>query len=204
MTSIWGSRAAMRHAGALALTVVLVPTLAGCSVLGLEEEKEQVLTGVAACALGHTWSLDLVDAAAQVTDVLTKDSIPVTSVVAEGTQTLEWSTQGRVVLTPDYTLTITTSPGADQVLTLVQTYSGEATGAAYINGDIAIPRKWDGTGVTVDTVVELNGAIVEELPFDVPPTSVDDSVGLLLTCSDSTLTIQPRGDQIVQTWTRTA
>ncbi len=204
MTSMWGSRGATaRRARGLALAVVLVPALAGCSVLGLEEE-ETVLTGVAACALGHTWSADVTGIAAQVQEILTSDGVPVTSVTAEGSQTLEWGLRSEVVLKPEFTLTVTTSPGTDQVLTLVETHSGEATGAAYINGDTAIPRKWDGTGVRIDTVVELNGEIVEEPPFDLPPTSIDDSVGLLLTCSDTTLTIQPRGDKIVQTWRRTS
>lgn len=202
MTSLWGSRAgSARRAGALALLVAIGPTLAGCSVLGLEDEEE-VLTGVAACALGHTWDADLTATAVKVQELLASDGIPVTSVVAEGSQTLEWGLKSEVILKPDYTITVTTAPGTDQVLTLVETHSGEATGAAYLNGDIAIPRKWDGTGITVDTVVTLNGAIVEEVPFTIPPTSIDDSVGLLLTCSDATLTIQPRGDQIVQTWTR--
>ncbi len=203
MTSLWGSPAsAARRAGALALTVALLPTLAGCSLLGLEDQ-EDVLTGVAACALGHTWEADLAAAALQVQELLVSDGIPVTSVVADGSQSLEWGLKSEVILKPDYTITVTTAPAADQVLTLVETHSGQATGAAYLNGDIAIPRKWDGTGITVDTVVTLNGAIVEEVPFTIPPTSIDDSVGLLLTCSDTTLTIQPRGDQIVQTWART-
>lgn len=201
MTSMWESRAAARRAGTLVLVAAVVPALAGCAVLGLEQEQTP-LTGVAACALGHTWTADLTDAAAQVAASLTGDGVPVTSVVAEGTQTLEWDTRGHVILSPDYTVTVTTAPAADQVLTLVKTYSGQATGAAYINGDIAIPRKWDGAELSIDTVVQLNGEIVEEPPFDLPPTSFDDSVGLLLTCDGSTLTIQPRGDQIVQIWTR--
>lgn len=201
MTSMWGSRATARRVTSLALVAAVLPSLTGCAILGPDQE-DAVLTGVAACALGHTWTADLTDAAAQVAESLTSDGVPVTSVLAEGSQTLEWDTRGHVTLSPDYTVTVTTSPAADQVLTLVETHSGQATGAAYINGDIAIPRKWDGAELSIDTVVQLNGEIVEEPPFDVPPTSFDDSVGLLLTCDGSTLTIQPRGDQIVQIWTR--
>ena len=34
-----------------------------------------------------------------------------------------------------------------------------------------------GTGVTIDTVADNNGTVVEDLPFAVPQTSFDDAVG---------------------------
>lgn len=196
----WGPRTNTARRGlAVLATALLVPALAGCSLIE-PPNAEVELSGLAACALGHTWTTDLDDAAEKISAELTNDQIVVTSVVAEGTQTLEWSIEGHVVLTPDYTITITTAPAADQVITIVETHSGVATGAAYINGEVAIPRKWDNTGTHIDTVADNNGTILEELPFPIPTTTFDDGVGLELTCSGDTLSIHPRGAAITQIW----
>lgn len=191
----------VRRGWTLILAAALLPGLSACSLL-TSTEGEQPLTGIAVCALGQTWKTDLQDAAEQVKAALISEKVAVTDVTATGTQTLEWSSEGRVVLTPDYALTITTAPAADQVVTVIQTHSGKATGAAYINGDVAIPRKWDGTGVNVDTVADNNGTVLEDLPFAIPNTSLDDSVGLEITCEADTLTIHPRGSDLTQTWKR--
>lgn len=202
MTAIRGTRArGVRVASALVLTAALMPGLTACSAL-TSTEGEQPLSGLALCALGHTWTTDLTDAATQVKASLTGDQVPVTNVTSTGTQTLEWSIEGHVVLTPDYTLTITTAPAEGEVVTVKQTHSGKATGAVYINGEVAIPRKWDGTGVNVDVVADNNGTVLENPPFDIPDTSFDDSVGLELTCNGDTLTIHPRGSDVTQTWKR--
>jgi len=202
MSAIRGTRPkGVRWASTLILTAALVPGLSACSLL-TSTEGEAPLTGIAQCSLGHTWTTDMTDVAEQVKAALTADQISVTDVTATGTQTLEWSIEGHVVLTPDYTLTITTVPATVQILTIKQTHSGKATGAAYISGEVAIPRKWDGTGVTIDTVADNNGTVVEDLPFAVPQTSFDDAVGLEITCSGDTLTIHPRGSDVTQTWKR--
>ena len=200
MSRIQGTlKISSRHGLAVLVTVLLVPTLAGCSLLESSDTTAE-LSGLALCALGHTWTTDLDDAAAKISTELTNDKIPVTSVTAAGTQTLEWSLEGRVVLTSDYTITVLTAPAADQVITVVETHSGKATGAAYINGEVAIRRKWDGTGVNIDTVADNNGTTLEELPFPIPKTSFDDGVGLELTCEADTLSIHPRGSAITQIW----
>jgi hypothetical protein len=199
MTGITTQRATFRRASALALVALALPLLSGCSLLSSTAD-EQPLTGVALCALGNTWTIDLEDVAVQVQEALTADQIPVTAVTATGSQTLDWSLESQVLLTPDYTLTITTAPAADQVLTIKQTHSGTATGAVYINGAVAIPRKWDGTAVNITTVADNNGTTVEDLPFPVPQTSIDDSVGLEITCDADTLTVHPRGSSITQIW----
>ncbi len=202
MGSTWGIRpTTARRCVALLATALIVPALAGCSLLE-SPTSEVELSGLAACALGHTWTTDLNDAAEKISTELTNDKIPVTSVTAEGTQTLEWSVEGHAVLTPSYTITITTAPAADQVITIVETHSGKASGAIYINGEVGIPRKWDGTGAHIDTVADNNGAALEELPFPIPKTSFDDSVGLELTCEADTLSIHPRGAAITQLWSR--
>jgi hypothetical protein len=183
---------------AVALPVALVTGLSGCSVL--QSPADAPLTGIAACALGHTWKADLDDLAAQVLTELQNDGVAVTAVVATGEQSLEWGTNSQVVLTTDYVLTITTTPATGQVLTIVETHSGTATGAAYINGEVAIPRTWDGTGVSIETVADNNGAPVEEITISIPATTFDDAVGLELTCNGGELTIHPRGSSITQKW----
>jgi hypothetical protein len=182
-----------RRYSAAALAVALAGGLTGCSVL--ESSTDAPLTGIAACALGHTWQADLDDLAAQVLTQL-QDA----GVAATGSQSLEWGTDSHVALTEDYVLTITTAPASGQVLTIVETHSGTATGAAYINGEVAIPRKWDGTSVSVETVADNNGAPVEEITISIPATSFDDAVGLELTCNGGEMTIHPRGSSITQKW----
>jgi hypothetical protein len=170
---------------AVALPVALVTGLSGCSVL--QSPADAPLTGLAACALGHTWQADLDDLAAQVLTELQNDGIAVTA-------------NSQVVLTTDYVLTITTTPATGQVLTIVETHSGTATGAAYINGEVAIPRTWDGTSVSVETVADNNGTPVDEITISIPATSFDDAVGLELTCNGGEMTIHPRGGSITQKW----
>ncbi len=187
-----------RRLTALAIPVALLASVSGCSVL--QSPADAPLTGIAACALGHTWQVDLDDLAAQVLTELQQDGVAVTAVVATGEQSLDWATNSEVVLTTDYVLTITTEPAAGQVLTIVETHSGTATGAVYINGEVAIPRKWDGTGVSIETVADNNGTPVEEITITIPATSFDDAVGLELTCNGGELTIHPRGSALTQKW----
>ncbi len=182
-------------------STAIVLALGGCSLLETGGSEEP-LSGIAACALGHTWQLDFEDLAAKLTAELQAEGVPVVSVTAAGTQELEWTTQGHVDLTTDFDITITATPAADQTITIVQRHSGSATGAAYINGEVAIPRNWDGSAQNIETTGDNNGTPLESIPWEIPWTGIDDTVGLQLTCDGTTLTIHPRGEKIVQTWTR--
>lgn len=188
-----------QRAAAVALPVTLLFALSGCSLLTAPGPAP--LTGTAACALGHTWTADLEDLSAQVLAQLQQSGVPATEVTATGELVLDWSVEGHVVLKNDYVLTIKATPAADQTLTVVQTHSGSATGAAYVNGEVAIPRKWDGSKVTVEAVADNNGTAVDPVPFGIPETSFDDAVGLELTCNGGELTTHPRGGKITQKWT---
>ena len=192
-----------RRASVIALPAVLLVTLGGCALVD-PSGGDDVLTGTAACALGHTWELDVAGVAEQVKADLTKIGVPVTDVVGSGTQTLDWSLEGHVALDSNYTITVTTAPAADQVLTVEQVHSGSVTGAAYVNGEVAIPRKWDDSQYSVDTTADLAGAEIKvaDIGFEVPKSDFDDSVGLELTCNGKELTIHPRGSVVTQTWTR--
>ncbi|MGX5680042.1 hypothetical protein [Schumannella luteola] len=189
-----------RRLAILAGSSALLLALSGCSLL--ESGEKEPLTGLAACAQGHTWNLNFEDLAAKVTAELQNDGVPVTAVTAAGTQSLEWDLQGHVVLTTDFDVTVTATPAADQTITIVEHHEGTATGAAYINGEVAIPRKWDGSGQNIETTGDNNGAPLETIPWALPWVGIDDSVGLQLTCDGDSLTIHPRGEKITQLWTR--
>ena len=183
-------------AGALALVV----GLSGCSLLEAGGGEEP-LSGVAACALGHTWQLDTADMATKVKDDLQKDGLA-SEVTIDGTQTLDWNLQGHVVMTSDFLMKIVVPVTAEFTVTLDQTYSGSVDGAAYITSDVAIPRHWDDSKLTIDTLV--NGSGDEESPWRIPRVGFNDSVGLELTCDGDTLTIHPRGERSTQVWTKSS
>lgn len=190
-----------RRSAIVAGTSAIVLALSGCSLIDSGSGQEP-LTGLAACALGHTWQLDFEDLSVKLLAELQKQGVPATAVVAAGTQTLDWDLQGHVVLTSDYDVTLTATPAADQLYTIVERHDGTATGAAYINGEVAIPRDWDGSGQNVEVTGDNNGTPLETIPWAIPASGIDDTVGLELTCDGKTLTIHPRGGKITQVWTR--
>jgi hypothetical protein len=191
---------ARRLGGAIAMTMGLVIGLSGCA-LATPSGGDEPLSGIAQCALGKTWKLDMSAIAEQIKANLVKKGIAVSNVVAEGDQTFSWTIDGRVDVATDYTVTVTSSPAADQVVVVTSTHNGPMTGKAYINGEVAIPRDWDATGLDVKTKATLGGQPLDPVPFALPKTDIDDAVGLELTCDGGTLTTHPRGTDITQTWT---
>jgi hypothetical protein len=163
--------------------------------------EPEPLTGIEQCALGKTWSLDMAAIAEQVKADLGRQGVAVTDVTAEGSQSLTWGLDGHVDVATDYTISISAAPAADQAIVVTSTHTGPMSGKAYINGDVAIPRTWDATGLDVKSVGELNGGPLDPIPFTIPRLDLDDSVGLELTCDGSTLTTHPRGGDVTQTWT---
>lgn len=191
-----------RRVSLIALPAALMLGLGGCSLLEATVPDEP-LTGVAACALGHSWSVDLDGLATQVLAELGANGVAATGVVAAGSHTLDWSVTSDVELSSDYSMTITVPAADGQVLTVVQSANGVVTGKAYISGTVAIPRDWDSSGLEVSTVADIGGVAQETVPIIVPKIAFDDGVGLELTCDAETMTIHPRGGVITQTWTRT-
>jgi hypothetical protein len=191
-----------RRAGFVALPAALLVGLSGCALLD-NTAAEEPLSGIAACALGHSWTLDTADLAEQIKTELTANHPEITAVTANGTQTLEWGLDSVMTVTTDYTVALTaTTATPDQSLTITQTHQGTASGKAYINSDIAIPRNWKDK-LEVATEGELAGAAVEakDLAITIPATDFDDSVGLELTCDGGTMTTHPRGGVLTQKWT---
>ncbi|MEP6482035.1 MAG: hypothetical protein ABJA94_08530 [Rhodoglobus sp.] len=193
-----------RRAAVVALPALLVFGLTGCSLLQ-EEDPSDKLTGVAACALGHTWKLDTTDLASQVTAILKASNIAVSAVTADGSQSLDWGTDGSVVMDSDYTLNVTVTPAADQSTIVTETHKGKATGKAYINAEVAIPRDWKDSDLKVATKYVVNGTELGEKdpkPFAIVATDFDDTVGLELTCDGTKMTTHARGGKITQSWKR--
>lgn len=182
----------------VAASAVLLAGLSGCSLLEPTVDEE-VLSDVAQCAMGHTWSLDTADLASQLLTELQNDHPDVTAVDADGTTTIRWDLDSTTELTADLTITVTAGT-AEQPTVITRTQNGTAGGKAYITADVAIPRRWK-NDVEVETTAQNAGVDLEAPPFEVPGTVLDDSVGLELTCDGGTLTIHPRGSAIIQKFT---
>lgn len=193
-----------RRASLVALPAALLLALSGCALTEAPDTRVE-LEGTAACAQGHTWSVNLEDLSAQLMGQMQTNGIAATAIVPAGTQTIEWTERGNVRITSDYTLTITaTFPAEGQTTTVVETHSGVTTGQAFVNGSIAIPRDWDTEEAVVSATADIDGAPQEAVPegFTVPASIIDDQLGLELACDGTTMTVHPRGEKLTQTWTR--
>ncbi|MDF1478574.1 hypothetical protein PYV02_05685 [Leifsonia sp. H3M29-4] len=186
-----------RTALVAASATLLMGGLSGCALLEPPAD-EVVLSDVARCTMGHTWTLDTADLATQLLAVLQRDHA-VTAVDAAGTKTIDWGMDSVVSVTSDLAITVTTGT-AEAPTTITQTQVGSAEGKVYINADVAIPRRWT-DDVEVETKAESGGAELEQVPFGLPNIAFDDTVGLELTCDGTTLTVHPRGSTITQKWT---
>ncbi|MDH6181300.1 hypothetical protein M2152_001482 [Microbacteriaceae bacterium SG_E_30_P1] len=189
-----------RSTALVAGSVAVAVALSGCSLLEAGGEPEP-LTGVAACALGHVWELDVADYAPKMKEEFARRGLG-ENVEITGTQRLDWNEKGHVLLTADMQLTLFVQVTGDFAVTVNQQYAGDVTGAAYISGDVAIPRRWDDSAMTISTQPEANGSPIEESPWQLPSLVVDDSVGLEITCDGDALTIHPRGGKVTQVWTK--
>ncbi|MGL4339574.1 MAG: hypothetical protein ACRCSP_03995 [Rhodoglobus sp.] len=190
-----------QRAAITVLSAALVLSLGGCTLTG-PQGTEAGLSKLAACAQDSLWSLDTDVLAESMKTALAQQGVTATGVTAEGGQIMTWGRDGSVALQSDYTLTITTSPAADQVLTVTTTHKGTARGASYINGEVAIPRNWDASKTVVKSTGDLNGTAVDPLPFGIPNVDMNDTVGIEITCNGDTLTTQPRGGTVIHTWKR--
>jgi hypothetical protein len=182
------------------LATALAIGLSGCSLI--EASQPEPLEGAAACAIGHHWKLDLKDLSTQVLDDLQKREIKATSVDGTGSQTLTWGTDYSVLIDTDYTLTATAVPSADKTYVVTQTHKGSASGKAYINSDVAIPRNWNQDGFAVRTAATLNGSRTSHLPFLIAQTDFDDVYGVEITCNGNVLTTHARQSAITKTWSK--
>lgn len=186
-----------RSAFAVPATVLLL-ALSGCSLDIISGDNDE-LTGAAACALGHSWSADLTDTAAQLLPELQDVNGNVTEVVATGEQVLEWSLEHTAVVTTDYVLTITLTNSDDVVSTVEQTRSGVGKGGLTVHETTAVPSDWEADYSRSTTV---DGEAVEEPPFAILDPTFDDTVALEITCDGGVLTTLAHGAVVTQKWNR--
>lgn len=179
-------------------TLWLIATLSGCSLVAPAVDAEAP-SDVALCTMGHRWDLDTADLAAQVLTQLQDDHPDVTAVEANGTVTLDWDDDSTVELASDLSIVVTAGT-AEEPVVITEHQKGTGGGKAHINAEIAIPRAWR-NDIEVETSAQKAGVELETVPFELPATVLDDSVGLELACDAGTLTIHPRGSAITQRWT---
>ena len=142
------------------------------------------------------WQLDVTTLASSTKGALADRGHDV-NVTVEGTQTLTYTAViGTLTLQSDLTITATVN-GANQVTT--RTVKGESTGRAFFSDDVAIPRDWDEQKLTVTDTFTQDDAPVDPIPWSVPHSWLDDTVGLVTTCSSDTLTLVARGTK--EAWT---
>jgi len=186
-----------RLATGAAVGLLALASLSGCALV--QTAPPAALTGVAACAQGKTWNLDVPALGTAVQAELATRNI-VATVVAEGSQSLSWTVEGKIEMQTDYTLTITSGTPEAQTI-VVDKHTGPSTGIAYVNAEVAIPRNWDASDLEHTTTATVAGATPEELPYTLTNTDIDDSVGVELTCDGGTMTTHQRGSDLTLNWT---
>jgi hypothetical protein len=190
-----------KRSSALVIGPLAVLMLSGCALIEPADTSAPP-TAMEVCALGHTWQLDTVDLSEKLLVELPLANVPATAVEPSGGQTLVWKEDGAVTIESDLVFAITAVPAADQTMTITHSYTGTVSGQALINVDVAIPRDWDVSEYAVETLAVLNEEPVEELAYTIPRSDFDDKLGLILTCETDVLTINPRGTDFIQRWTR--
>lgn len=191
-----------RAATAAALPLAALAVLSGCALVEPQTSQDPP-TALEQCALGHQWRLDTQDLALRLQELLTAEGITVTELTVSGSQLLDWSETGHVVLEVDQTITaMLPPPSEEQERLFVEHHEGVATGRAYINATVAIPRRWDAGELDSRTTATLDGVEEETLPFELPQTVIDDALGLHVTCEGGTLTLQQRGRDLITRWAR--
>jgi len=190
-----------KRASAILVAPAAMLVLSSCALIEPAVTTEPP-TAMEVCALGHTWQLDTTDLAEKLLVELPVNDVPGKAVEPSGGQTLEWADDGNLTIKSDLVLTITAEPKKDQIMTITRSYLGTITGQALINGDVAIPRAWDDSAYETETSAVLADAPVEDLAYTIPRSDFDDVLGLVLTCDAEVLTINPRGTDLIQRWTR--
>jgi hypothetical protein len=185
-----------RSVTAIPAAVILL-ALGGCSLSAFGGEDE-VLTGAAACALGHSWALDLEDYSAQLLAELQGDNSKYTAVTAAGDQTLEWALDGFATLSSDYTVSITKAVSEGVVETTEQARSGTSTGLLTLHGATAVPSDWE-EEYTASTTVDGVAPEVEPTIYD---PLIDDTVALEVTCEGTSMTTHAHQDNLIIKWKR--
>ncbi|MEO8094750.1 MAG: hypothetical protein ABI632_07440 [Pseudolysinimonas sp.] len=186
----------------LALPVLVVATLSGCFPGGSGGSATPAPAGLAGCVQGHTWTLDVDDAASQLGAHFQTVGLSVTSVTGTGEQTMKWDADGAIdIETTNLTYDIEISQSASTTIGLKQVHNGPATGTFTIEGTKAVPSDWDASAYTVTTESTVNGVAGPAGAINLPNDELG-GVELALTCSGTTLTTLANDGIITWKWTR--
>lgn len=186
---------------AIALPAVVVATLSGCTPPTGTPTGAPAPGGLAGCVTGHTWTLDVDDAASQIAARFTTLGLPVTSVTGTGTETMKWDADGKTVIETNLAYDITVQEDPTNTLVITQTNRGPATGIFTIEGTKAIPSGWDTTGYTSVNSTSVNGVPGGDSPIAIPPTQAA-GVEFELTCTPTDLTTHAADGVANWHWTR--
>ena len=188
----------MRNAvPAIALPVLLAAALSGCGAGG----GGPTPSALEPCVTGHTWNLDVADAAAQNLAHFQDLGLPVTAVTGSGTQSMKWDANGHTDIETSFAYDITIEEDADNVIVFTQSHSGPATGTLTISGTKALATGWDTSAYTVTTSGTKNGEPLGSSPMDFPDSELA-GVTLELTCNGNVLTTLPRDGFVNYKWSR--
>ena len=181
------------------LTAVLLPVLVAATLSGCGGGPAP--SALESCATGHTWTLDVPDAASQMLAHFQGLGLPVTSLTGSGDETMQWDANGQVDIETSLDYDITVTEDADNVLVLTQSHRGPATGTFTISGTQALPTGWDASAYEVTTTGTKNGEPLGSSPMDLPDSELA-GVTLELTCTGTTLTTVASDGFGDSRWTR--
>ncbi len=185
-----------RVAAAIATTGLAATGLAGCQLFEIQE-PEHVPSAIESCVVAHAWVLDPASATANVAERLSERGAS-GDIAVEGGQTLRVGLDGEMVIESDLRIVVT-NPGPP-VLLLEQTVRGESAGTVVFSGEVAIPRNWSEDQLTVTERLTLDDAVPDPVPWALGRTWIDDTVGLVVTCTADLLEVEGRGTKLAWTF----
>ncbi|CAN5255085.1 hypothetical protein BH11ACT4_BH11ACT4_21210 [soil metagenome] len=187
---------------AIALPVAVIALLSGCTPpTGTPTSAPSAPSGLAGCVTGHTWILDVDDAASQILARFQGLGLPMTSVTGTGTETMKWDADGKTVIETNLAYDMTVQENPTKTLVITQTNRGPAHGIFTIEGTQAIPSDWDASGYTSANSTSINGVPGGDSPIAIPPTQMA-GVTFELTCTPTTLTTKATTGFANWHWTR--
>lgn len=186
-----------RIAGLVGAGVLAATTLAGCQLLEANT-PERTPTALEACATGHTWQLDTEALAPVATTVMRSRGVDV-DVTVEGSQTLTWDADFAMRFDTDLTFIgdVPSQPGFQERYVV----SGTSEGMGYFAADVVVPRNWTEAGLDITTTATQDEQPAE-VTFAWTPLWVDDTAGLVTTCTGEVLTFTARQGHLAWTFNR--
>lgn len=187
-----------RRAVPIVALAAATTALSGCSLIATPE-PESTASALETCAVGHVWALDTTNLGQAVVDEVDGAAVQMT-VVVDGSQQLDWSSDYRMTFTTDLTYRASTSIGGWEGYEEDIRVTGTSTGLAYFSGAVAVPRNWSEEDLVVERTASRNGESVEATTgWRFPTLWIDDTHGLEVGCADGVLTLTARQTKL--TWT---